>query len=410
MGDRDWNPLGYKTLYRELFKKHLNRQEMLMNMKRPVGWFFAFHPSELIYVFDLISAFPEQYSAYCAARGSSVDLIDASIATGYSHFLCDYFKTTIGAIIEPEKATKPLIPKPDFIVGSRALCVAHHEMADVFARYYNVPRFVVNYPYWTSDSLKNVDELTKEAEWADELYVEYTVKRLQKLVEFLEGIAGEFDEEKFKQVFKKSERTSKLLIEILKLMMSKPTPGSQREIGDFVFISFFVLGSDYALEFCQKAYEIIKERVKSGEGVSDERYRLLTFGIMPWHSLSLYEYCERMGANFPVNLYVNASVHLVDSKKPFESMVRRSMHFTNSSYEMLESIVKTARKADIDGALLLENTGCRITSMIIRPLADVLREELGVQSLILDAPQCDPRVMPMERAKTQIDAFIESLS
>jgi len=86
------------------------------------------------------------------------------------------------------------------------------------------------------------------------------------------------------------------------------------------------------------------------------------------------------------------------------------MHFTNSSYEMLDGVVKTARKADLDGALLLENTGCRITSMIIRPLADRLYEDLGIQSLILEAPQCDPRVMPMERAKTQIDAFLESLS
>lgn len=405
-----WNPLGYKELYRDLFKRHLARQEHLLSKKRPVGWFFSFHPSELIYVFDVVSAFPEQYSAYCAARGSSVDLIDTSIARGYSHFLCDYFKTTVGSIVEPEKATKPLMPKPDFIVDSRALCVGHHEMAEVFARYHNVPRYTVNYPYWTPDSLKNVDELTKEAEWAEELYVEYTVKRLHGLIEFMESFAGGMDEDRFREVFKTSEKTSRLLVEILNMMMAKPTPGSQREIGDLVFIAFFVLGSDYAYEFCHRAYQLIKDRVKKGEGVSDEKHRLLTFGIMPWHSLSLYEYCEKLGATFPVNLYVNASVHLVDASKPFESMVRRSMHFTNATYDMLDSVVRTARKADIDAALLLENTGCRITSMIIRPLADTLREELGVQSLILEAPQCDARAMPLERAKTQIEAFLESLS
>ena len=406
----NWRPLGYKNLYRELFKKHLDRQNELLKNSRPVGWFFSFHPSELTYIFDVVPAFPEQYSAYCAARGSSVDLIDTSISSGYGHFLCDYFKTTIGMIESPEKATPPLMPKPDFIVSSRALCVAHHEMAEVFARYHRIPKYTVNYPYWTTDSLKNPDELTKEAEWADELYVEYTVERLKGLVDFLSGIAGEADEEKFREVFKKSEKTSELLIKILNLMMSKPTPGSQREISDLVFIAFFVLGSDYALEFCENAYEIIKERVKKREGVSEEKHRLLTFGIVPWHSLQIYQYCESMGANFPVNLYVNASVHKADSSDPYLSMVRRSMHFTNSSYEMLDGVIKTAKKADINGALLLENTGCRITSMIIRPLAERLGEDLGVQSLILEAPQCDPRVMPMERAKTQIDAFLESIS
>ncbi|AIY89837.1 2-hydroxyacyl-CoA dehydratase subunit D [Geoglobus acetivorans] len=405
-----WNPIGYKTLYRELFRKHLERQSRLAEKNRPVGWFFSFHPSELIYVFDVIPAFPEQYSAYCAARGSSSDLIDSAISHGYSHFICDYFKTTLGMILEPEKATKPLMPRPDFIVGTRALCVAHHEMADVFARYYGVPRYVINYPYWTSDSLKNLDEVTKEAEWAEELYVEYTIDRLKDLMSFMESVAGPYDEDKFREVFAISEKTSQLLIDTLDLMMSTPTPASQRELGDFVFIAFFVLGSDYAYEFMKKAHEMMKERVKKREGVSDEKHRLLTFGIMPWHTLSLYEYCERNGANFPVNLYVNASVHRVDASKPLESMVRRSMHVTNSGYEMLDSVVRTAKKADIDGALLLENTGCRITSMIVRPLAKVLQEELGISSLILEAPQCDPRLMPLERAKNLIDAYLESIS
>ncbi len=408
---QEWNPLGYKNLYRELFKKHLARQDSFLKQGRPVGWFFSFHPSEVIYIFDVVPAYPEQYSAYCAARGSSVDLIDASISKGYGHFLCDYFKTTIGMIEEPEKATKPLMPKPDFIVDTRALCVAHHEMTEVFAKKYGIPKYTINYPFWTSDALGYVDELTKMPERVEEFYVEYSISKLKGLMEFMERVTKTpLDDEKFRNVFETSERTSKLLIEIAKLMMSKPTPGSQREIADLVFLAFFVLGSDYALEFAEKGYEMIKEKVKRGEGVvSEEKFRLLTFGIMPWHSLSLYEYCEMMGATFPVNLYVNASLHLCDSKKPFESMVRRSMHFTNSTYDLMGGVIENARKADLDGALLLENTGCRITSMIIRPLADTLQEELGIPSLILEAPQCDPRIMPLERAKTQVEAFLESL-
>jgi benzoyl-CoA reductase/2-hydroxyglutaryl-CoA dehydratase subunit BcrC/BadD/HgdB len=408
---QEWNPLGYKTLYRELFRKHLARQDELLKQGKKVGWFFSFHPSEIIYIFDVVSAFPEQYSAYAAARGSSVDLIDASIARGFGHFLCDYFKTTVGMMEEPEKATKPIMPRPDFIVDTRALCVAHHEMAEVFARRYGIPRYTVNYPYWTSDALRGVDELTKVAKEVEELYVDYVIARLKGLFEFMERVSETpLDEEKFESVFKVSEKTSELLIKIAKLMMAKPTPGSQREIADLVFLGFFVLGSDYAYEFAERGYEIIRERVKRKVGVvPEEKFRLLTFGIMPWHSLSLYEYCEMLGATFPVNLYVNASLHKSDSKRPFESMVRRSMHFTNSTYDLLDGVVRTAKKAQLDGALLLENTGCRITSMIVRPLEDVLREEVGIPSLTLDAPQCDPRIMPLERAKTQVEAFIESL-
>jgi len=411
MSESEWNPLGYKNLYRELFRKHLERQERLMKEGKKVGWFFSFSPSELIYVFDVISAYPEQYSAYCAARGSSVDLIDSAVGNGYSHFLCDYFKTTLGSLLTPEKATKPLMPVPDFIIDTRALCVAHHEMSEIFSRIFNIPKFTVTYPYWTKDSATNIDELTKIPERIEQSYVDYTISRLQKLVEFMERICNtEMDDKKFRDVFSTSEKTSKLLIEIAEMMMSKPTPGSQREIADLVFLGFFVLGSDYAYEFSLKAHKIIRERIKRREGVSEnEKFRLLTFGIMPWHSLELYEYCERTGITFPINLYVNASLHLVDSKKPFESMVRRSLHFTNCSYDMMDGVVRNARKADVDGALLLENTGCRITSMITRALADTLNERLGISSLVIEAPQCDPRVMSMERAKTQIEAYVESL-
>jgi len=408
---QEWNPLGYKALYKELFKRHLARQEELLKRGRPVGWFFSFHPSELIYVFDLVSAFPEQYSAYCAARGSSTDLIDVSLSMGYGHFLCDYFKTTIGSIVKPEKATPPTMPKPDFIIGSRGLCIAHCEMADVFARFNKVPFYIVNYPYWTRYMIGRHDGFTKVPEKIDETYFEYCVESLKGLIDFLEGITGEkMSEDKFKDVFRVAEDTSKLLVEIIHLMMSKPTPGSQREICDLVFVAFFALGSTYAYDFAREAYNLIRDKVKNGVGVvPNERYRLLTFGIMPWHSLTLYEYCERLGATFPVNLYVNESVHLVEADKPFESMVRRTIHFTNADYEMIYDVVEGVKEADLDGAILFENTGCRVTSMIIKPLADILEEELGIPSLIIEAPQCDPRIMSLDRAKMQIEAFLETL-
>ncbi|MEM2394667.1 MAG: 2-hydroxyacyl-CoA dehydratase family protein [Candidatus Bathyarchaeia archaeon] len=411
MTDQGWRPLGYRTLFRELFKEHLKRQEELLRRKRRVGWFFSFQPSELIYIFDLVPAFPEQYSAYCAARGSSTDLIDCSIGAGYSHFLCDYFKNTLGFVIEPAKATPPPMPKPDFIVGMRGLCVAHSEMAELFAMMHRIPCYILNCPYWTRDIIGRHDWLTKVPERMERMYYEYFVDGINGLIDFMEKVTGDkMDENRFKEVFQLSERTSKMLIEILRLMMSKPTPGSQRDLSDLVFVSFFALGSSYAHEFTEKALNMIKERVSKGEGVAaNEKYRLLTFGIMPWHSLSLYEYCEASGATFPVNLYAAETVHLVEADKPYESMLRRTIHFTNADYDLMYDVVEGVKNADLDGAILFENTGCRVASMVIQPLTDIIKERLGIPSLIIEAPQCDPRVTPLSKIKMQIDAFLEAL-
>ncbi|MCS7115493.1 MAG: 2-hydroxyacyl-CoA dehydratase family protein [Nitrososphaerota archaeon] len=411
MTGQEWRPLGYRALFRELFKEHLKRQEELLGKNRPVGWFFSFQPSELIYVFDLVPAFPEQYSAYCAARGSSIDLIDCSIGAGYSHFLCDYFKNTLGFIIEPSKATPPPMPKPDFIVGMRGLCIAHCEMAELFAMMREIPCYILNCPYWTRDVIGGHDWITKVPEKMDKTYYEYFVDGLNGLIDFLEKITGEkMDEDRFREVFRLSEKTSRMLVEITRLMMAKPTPGSQRDLSDLVFVSFFTLGSNYAYEFASKALSIIKDRVGKGEGVAaDEKYRLLTFGIMPWHSLSLYEYCETLGATFPVNIYAAETVHLAEADKPYESMLRRTIHFTNADYSLMYDVVEGVKNADLDGAILFENTGCRVTSMIVWPLADIIEERLGIPSLIIEAPQCDPRITPIDKIKMKIDAFLEAL-
>lgn len=408
---QEWRPLGYRTLFKELFRQHLKRQEELLGNNRPVGWFFSFQPSELIYTFDLISAFPEQYAAYCASRGSSIDLIDSCLSMGFSHFLCDYFRNTVGFLVEPEKATPPPMPKPDFIVGMRGLCMSHSEMSELFAYTRKIPCYISNCPYWTRDIIGRHNWITKVPEKMDKLYYEYGVQVFDGLIDFLEKITKEkMDEDKLKDVFRISEKTSKMLVEIMRLMMSKPTPGSQRDLSDLVFVSFFALGSNYAYDFASKAYSIIKERVHEGIGVtSNERYRLLTFGIMPWHSLSLYEYCETLGATFPVNLYAAETVHLVEAEKPYESMLRRTIHFTNADYELMYDVVEDLKNADLNGAILFENTGCRVTSMIVKPFAEILMERLGIPSLIVEAPQCDPRITTIDKIKMQIDAFLEAL-
>jgi benzoyl-CoA reductase/2-hydroxyglutaryl-CoA dehydratase subunit BcrC/BadD/HgdB len=411
METSEWNPLGYKPLYRELFKKHMARQEELLRRGRPVGWFYTFYPSELIYAFDIVPAFPEQYSAYCAARGSAVNLMNLSTSMGYGRFLCDYFNVSIGAVLAPEKATQPVMPDPDFIVGSRGLCFAHCEMAYALSRIKKVPHCYVTFPYWTREIVGRHDSLTKIPEKIDSRYLNYCVSEIEGLISFLEKVTGEnINEEKFREAFKLAEETSKLLIKILELMTSRPTPGSQREICDLVVPGFFVLGSPYAYEFAVKAYELINERVKRGIGVtSEEKIRLLTFGIIPWHSLSLYEYCERMGVTFPVNLFINESVHLVEASKPFESSVRRTIHFTNADFDLMYDVVNDVKHVDLDGALLIENPGCRVSSITVRPLAEIIEVELGIPCLILEISQCDPTITPLERVKMQIEAFIETL-
>lgn len=410
-----WEPLGTHTAYREMFKKHLDRQKNLQEKRRPVGWFWACFPAELAYVFDIINIFPEQYCAYCAAKMKSTQLIDAAAENKYGGFMCDYFTCSVGSILNSEIA--PLGGhcgmKPNFIFDSRMCCYGHHAMSEVYSQLYgeSLKRFVLDCPFWTKEKVGHVNQLTKIPEKIDKESFEYVIAQIWDFIDFLEDITGnKFDEDRMNKVFEISEKTSKNLIEIAKLMRSKPTPASQMEYRDFPLVGFYLDGAEYTLEFSERVKNMIMEKVKMKKGIiKEEKLRLMSHGIVPWHS-ELYKYYEERGITFPLNPYVEGSFCYIDSSRPFESMVRRSIIYTNSEAEVwIETLIKDARLAEIDGAVLFENIGCRPVSLCLRRVKEALWDELGLPSVIVDAPQCDPRKMPMERTLSKINAFIESL-
>jgi len=410
-----WNPLKEaQRLFRGMFQSHIARILQLRGRGRPVGWFWAASPVELAYVFDVINIFPEQYSAFCASRGKSDGLIDAAIEYHYGEFTCDYLKCSVGSILNSEAA--PLGGhcgmKPDFVLDSRMCCYGHHAISEIFANLYDdVKKFTIDAPYWTVEKVGKVDFLTKVFERIDKVDFDFVVSQLWDFICFLEKLTGDkLDEGRMKEVFEVSEKTSRNLIEIANLMMSKPVPMSQMDYRDFPAVGFFITAADYALDFTEKSLEMIKERVKKKEGVvEEERVRLVSQGIIPWYS-ELYKYYEERGVVFPVNLYVESTFYLIEASRPFESLVRRSMLPLNCELDAwIESVLRRIKRADVDGAVLFENTGCRPISFGLRAFKELLQQEVGIPSIMVETPQCDPRGMPLEKAITKINAFIESL-
>ncbi|MEM0083418.1 MAG: 2-hydroxyacyl-CoA dehydratase family protein, partial [Candidatus Nezhaarchaeales archaeon] len=223
---QSWRPLEeVQKLFREIFQSHVLRLLQLREKGKPVGWFWAGSPVELAYVFDVANIFPEQYSAFCAARKKSDKLIDAAIEYQYGEFTCDYLKCSVGSILNSEAA--PLGGhcglKPDFVLDSRMCCYGHHAMSEIFANLYaNVKRFIIDAPYWTREMIGKVDFLTKIPERISDEELEFVIAQLWDLIHFLEEITGEkLDEERMKRVFEISEKTSKNLVEIANLMLSK---------------------------------------------------------------------------------------------------------------------------------------------------------------------------------------------
>ena len=67
---------------------------------RPVVWITSMAPIEMVYAFDGIPFFPENYAALCSSRKVASDLCQAAEARGYSPDLCSYALCTFGVIFE----------------------------------------------------------------------------------------------------------------------------------------------------------------------------------------------------------------------------------------------------------------------------------------------------------------------
>ncbi|MFQ5888242.1 MAG: 2-hydroxyacyl-CoA dehydratase [Candidatus Hydrothermarchaeales archaeon] len=79
------------------------------------------------------------------------------------------------------------------------------------------------------------------------------------------------------------------------------------------------------------------------------------------------------------------AVHL-DPDNPLESMARKMVaHYYNSIIEnRIEAIKKMVKDYFIDGVIIFPNFGCRIDCGGQRALQDVLYQQMGIPSLILE--------------------------
>ena len=86
---------------------------------RPVVWVTSMAPVEMVYAFDGIPFFPENYAALCSSRKVATEFCQAAEAKGYSQDLCSYALCTLGVVFEKRGAfgdEGP--PAPDILLAT----------------------------------------------------------------------------------------------------------------------------------------------------------------------------------------------------------------------------------------------------------------------------------------------------
>jgi benzoyl-CoA reductase/2-hydroxyglutaryl-CoA dehydratase subunit BcrC/BadD/HgdB len=369
---------------------------------RPVAWVTSGAPVELLRAFDFYTVYPENHGALCGAAKRGTELCQVAEGRGYSQDLCSYARIDLGHLFSG-KTPVGRLPKPDLLFASNNICQTVGYWYKALAHYLGIPLILFDTPY----NFENISE-------AD---VTYMAGQFEEMIPVLEQVSGRrFDYARFQGIITLAKESSQLWGEVLETLKARPAPMT---IFD-AFVHLAPIVSLRGLPVCREYYRTLlaelRTRVERGVGaLTVERKRLMWDNIAIWFKVrELSELFAARGMNFVAATYTSAwaeTTHHLDVDRPFASMAKTySLVILNNHLDArLRSMERFVCEYQVDGLVIHSARSCKPYSVGQYDMRRLLRERLGVPSVVLEADITDSRVWGEEQVQTSLETFFEAL-
>jgi benzoyl-CoA reductase/2-hydroxyglutaryl-CoA dehydratase subunit BcrC/BadD/HgdB len=393
-----------KGFYRNYIKRYYEDAHRARAEGKPIAWVASTFPVEMLLAMDVTPIWPENYASVCAARQVSVRLCEAAEREGFSRDLCSYARCVLGSLFEPKDLPEGGMPKPDFLVASTGACDTHLKWFQGASRRLKSPLFLLDVPY----GVTGADSANVERHC-----VEHYVNQLEELVSFLEEQVGKgLDLGRLQKIIALSDQTSNLWMTIQNYRKNIPTPMGARDAFSAVFFMLCIPGTRMALDFYERLAGEVRERAEKRFGrIENEKYRLIWDNLPMWFDLQFFDYLNSLGAIVVAETFSHVWAGALNPSKPFESLARKYLpNFANCVVERRLDLMRSlAKEFSADGIILPTNWGCRMMSIGMTVVKDVIQKELGVPSLIIDVDSSDWRACNKNQVRTKLEGFLEML-
>ena len=369
---------------------------------KKVAWITSGGPVEPLIAMDVIPVYPENHGAMVGASKMGVDLCQKAEAMGYSSDLCSYARADI--------ACAPInggpiggLPRPDMLICCNNICGTVLKWYEVQARFFKVPLFILDTPFCHT-------EYTAEAR-------RYVQTQVQEYIGFLESVCQKkFDYDRIKEVGRLSAEGQRLWKAVLDTAMNRPAPLSAFDAFFHLALIVTLRGTQQAVDYYRMLLAEMQERVAQGIGaVPDEKYRLLWDNIPVWYRTKwLSEKFASQGACLVADTYTSAwcaALRYVDVNDFLGTMAEchARIYLNIGVDEMARQVIEMAKKYDVDGIVMHSNRSCKPYSFGQYDIQRIVREKLGIPTLMIEADMVDARSFSESQIETRIDAFIEVL-
>ena len=379
---------------------------------------------EIVRAMDITPVWNENYGGLCAAKRDAERFLNRAQRDGYSDMLCSYVSTSIGfdALRKDLGGMPPNAPDggmadPDMLLGTgMMICDPRYKWFQSLGRYRDTPVHCYSLLWPPTDA--DMEEVMP-------YYVKHLTEQLRGLVDFLERqTRKKMDWERLSQTVDLGEKTQRLWWETYQLRKSIPCPMPTQDAFNAFVPAYFALGSKEALDFYQELYQEVKYRVDNKIGViPDEKYRLLWGGgLPPWHTLSMFDYFQSLGAVFPIEVTyrpydpVEVPPSVTD---PLERLAWRFMKQQTFRHEKaqkgsgvpeVELLLEFIEGYRIDGVVMHLAQTCRTWSLAQIHQLNVMKQYVKVPTLFIESDIVDVRMYSEADTQRRIDAFIETVA
>lgn len=374
--------------------------------------------------------------AYCsmvAGAGLAAEYCEATEARGYGRNICSYARVDLGSMFLDKYAFGTTMPKADFIIGGGGACDAGRCQMPPQADYEKVPlRWCENPQIYEFDS-----EQTKKNK------MEFAVAQTLETIEWVEQRTGKkLDDEAYIKQLYLTSRSTNLASQIIIMNQNIPAPIDEKSMYSLLVARGGGRGrggdtDEEGINLMRELRDEVEYRVRNQiAAVGTERYRVMTYGLPPWHSLKIFRYMEQygvvsIGSRYAFNNGGSTCLTAGGLEVPIptlqeqgivlrtrEDAVRASLqqqrlidrpgwqHRFGGRWER-ENQLRMARLWHCDGLVMHHNLGCRGVTLWA-PQVRLAFLENNIPVVTYQGAHCDPRDWDEARVYARIDAFMES--
>ncbi len=382
-------------------------KEYFTSLEKPIAWCTSAGPAEILRALGFQVYFPENHGALLGASRTAEHYIPKAHQQGYHSDVCSYLTADIGAWLAGETPLTQAygiqgIPQPDLIVFNTNQCREVAEWFNYFGREFGCP-VVGLYPP------RHLEDVTKRE-------IDLVSHQLQSLISTAEEIIGKkLDPARLEQILSLSYEGSTLWQQVLETARNKPAPLSFFD-GCILMAPIVLLrGTPECITFYKDTLAELQSMVKSGvAAVPNEQVRLYWDGMPIWGRLrSLSNLFKENNAAVVSSTYCNSWVFEDFSpKNPLDSMAAAytKIFINRGENAKLDLLKKLVNDFAIDGMIFHDSKTCFNNTNSRFGLPERVKQETGIDTLIIDGDLNDLRFFSDGQSVTRIETFVEQLS